>query len=68
MNVWDVVIVALITLVVVLALWARRRAARRGCGCGCAGCLHAASCAKSPRTQASSGADSGHADMGKDRS
>ena len=46
MNVWDVVVLAAVALVAVLAFRGVRQRMKRGCGCGCADCLYAQGCGK----------------------
>ncbi len=38
MNIWDIVIIAGIVLLILLAVWLIRRKKGTGCSCGCDGC------------------------------
>ncbi len=45
-NILVIAVLAVIVALVIRSAWKRNRRARRegGCGCGCSGCAHRASC------------------------
>ena len=57
MNIWDIVIIAGIVLLILLAIWLIRRKKGTGCSCGCDGC--STPCNKRRESEKTEGPSSG---------